>query len=573
MAGTRSIGALVQHNAHAHSLLAPIFRKPVAAAAAPIVVGFVDYGFDVLHPTLLDAARQRSRFQYLWDQNAHHWPGAFTKKGSIFGETGQATIEGELDGDELTALINAARHAFSREPVEAIYDPHAGYFVPTQDFNGARGTLSASIAAGSPHEGFTGFAPEAELIGVQLALQQHHWREQGADGTPDWKGWAVGERARWDKWKSYGDAPQLSAALDYLYSRAQAMNAAGLIINLPDGAWPGAHDGSSQLERKIEELTQRGYGDDGPCCIVVSGRGFYDSIAQDRTFEFDLTGGCDLEWSIDAGSPHHAKLEVCYESAEPIDAEFLLIDPSRTIGSGQVAARYPLSLQRTLPISMGRRACGIVDHDLQADGKAQIRIGLHPPYLPHSIAKDENNKTHWVLRLMPRNDRAPLKARVWYDYLSGDISLRGSGDGREGLSAVGPQGRVILVSPVDDAGSARATAPDTHRRIACTDTSGAIRIDVPDLQFTCAKSQSFDFVETSGAAAASAFIAGAITRLMAEEAERWAHDQVILRLIERLVDPEIGRGPEPARSTTAALRYSQPARETDPTGSRQRKHG
>ena len=35
-----------------------------------VAIGFVDYGFDILHPCFRDLASGRSRFRYLWDQNS-----------------------------------------------------------------------------------------------------------------------------------------------------------------------------------------------------------------------------------------------------------------------------------------------------------------------------------------------------------------------------------------------------------------------------------------------------------------------------------------------------------------------
>jgi hypothetical protein len=48
------------------SASAPLAADPLSSR---VVIGFVDYGFDLLHPCLLDATGTKSRFKYLWDQN------------------------------------------------------------------------------------------------------------------------------------------------------------------------------------------------------------------------------------------------------------------------------------------------------------------------------------------------------------------------------------------------------------------------------------------------------------------------------------------------------------------------
>ena len=48
-----------------------------SATGRGIAIGVIDYGFDLLHPTLLDASRQHTRLQYLWDQNTQAWPVAY----------------------------------------------------------------------------------------------------------------------------------------------------------------------------------------------------------------------------------------------------------------------------------------------------------------------------------------------------------------------------------------------------------------------------------------------------------------------------------------------------------------
>ena len=118
-----------------------------------VVCCIIDYGFDQLHPSLRHADGA-TRFAHLIDQNG-------------------AT----LDRRAINRLIRQCDPSGRREPVDAIYDPHANYFGSDGVIVGAHGSWVASIAAGSRSAKFTGVAPEATLVGVQLALPDDAWRE------------------------------------------------------------------------------------------------------------------------------------------------------------------------------------------------------------------------------------------------------------------------------------------------------------------------------------------------------------------------------------------------------------
>ena len=75
-------------------------------------------------------------------------------------------------------------------------------------------------------------------------------------------------------WRNWDEAPQLLAAIDYIYDRAQRFGANGVVICFADGGWPGLHDGSSSLERKIEAIVSQGANGAGPPAVFVAGTGF-----------------------------------------------------------------------------------------------------------------------------------------------------------------------------------------------------------------------------------------------------------------------------------------------------------
>ena len=85
----------------------------------------IDYGFDLLHPTLRTASGE-TRFAALIDQNGCR-----------------------LERAEINRLLRVCARAGSRAALDAVYDPHANYFGTSGVGVGAHGSWVASIAAGS----------------------------------------------------------------------------------------------------------------------------------------------------------------------------------------------------------------------------------------------------------------------------------------------------------------------------------------------------------------------------------------------------------------------------------------
>jgi hypothetical protein len=234
-----------------------------------VVIGFVDYGFDLLHPCLLDAAGRTSRFKFLWDQNrnaatvrqpqfalaAAYDYAAHDLNQFIVGalEHRVAACSGSTDDDVARNDQVAARAA-----LDAIYDPHANYYGRVGVTSGAHGTLMASMAAGTAFAGFRSPAPFADLIGVQLAVADTDWREETSTGEPSWHRNGVPSIGEWDGWRTYDSCPQIVHAIHYIYDRASQLGAELVIINLSIGTWAGAHDGQSPVEQAMVKVI--GYG-------------------------------------------------------------------------------------------------------------------------------------------------------------------------------------------------------------------------------------------------------------------------------------------------------------------------
>lgn len=172
-----------------------------------------------------------TRIRYLWDQTVlreqtlpqnQTVPENQIAPGKT-GDTGYGNIpDGFLIGTEYTEEeINRALNSSVLERYRLI---------PSRDLSG-HGTAVAGIAAGRSADGlYTGAAPEAELIIVKLGLP----REEGFPRTTE-----------------------IMRGVTYALRKARQLNMP-LVINLSFGNSYGSHDGSSLLERFLDNASEIG---------------------------------------------------------------------------------------------------------------------------------------------------------------------------------------------------------------------------------------------------------------------------------------------------------------------------
>lgn len=190
---------------------------PVTVAAPYLsgrgtLVAIIDSGIDV---TRMDFRNRNgtSRIQYLWDQTLTANP-----------EAGMLPPEGYSIGVEFNQLqINQALAGTSEE-----FDTR----LPSRDITG-HGTNVAAIAAGnglSSGGRYAGVAPESELIVVKL----------GVPGR-----------------ESFPRTTELMRAMTYVVSKSLEL-ARPVAINLSFGNTYGSHDGTSLIERFIDNVSEMG---------------------------------------------------------------------------------------------------------------------------------------------------------------------------------------------------------------------------------------------------------------------------------------------------------------------------
>lgn len=154
-----------------------------------------------------------TRIRYLWDQTVSEEMGdvRYGKMPDGF------SIGTEYTAEEINAALQM--HTWDRYRL-----------IPSRDLSG-HGTAVAGIAAGRSADGlYTGAAPEAELIIVKLGLP----REEG-----------------------FPRATEIMRGVTYALWKARQLNMP-LVINLSFGNSYGSHDGSSLLERFLDNASEIG---------------------------------------------------------------------------------------------------------------------------------------------------------------------------------------------------------------------------------------------------------------------------------------------------------------------------
>lgn len=449
-----------------------------------VTIGFIDYGFDILHPCFRTETG-RTRFTCILDQN-----------------TGC-----ELDGRAIDQLIKECERTGSRFEADAQYDPHANYFGRFGIQAGAHGTSIASIAAGSPVAGFRGVAPAADLIGIQLALPDHHWKEEDEFGRPTWRFWQPESEPVWRGWRSYDEASSIIDALDRIYEIACRHRAKALVINLSIGAYAGAHDGRSTVERKMAELAHRSAEDSGlPCAVVVSAG---NAGIEEGHFGGHAEPGRSLSfaWRMSRGDKTQNKLEIWYRADAPLEITVAIS------GSDQ---EFRITPGPTHSLVWCGTRVGIADHvpDVRPP-LSRARLLLHPPYLPDHLWEKETGELALNVRCsVAGNDAALVHAWVERDDGLANRSTLYPSDPACSLSCLATAARAIVVGACTSDGSAiHPFPPSSLGPHPWTGTRTAPLLCAPGHRIWGARSKSLGFSEISGTSAATALISGVIALL------------------------------------------------------------
>lgn len=218
------------------SCILPVTLRPPYLSGEGVLLGIADSGIDYRHPAF-QKADGSTRIAAVWDQ-------------SLMPDTaaGWRSPEGFAGGVE-----------FSQEQIDAALRPES-ISLPIRDVSG-HGTAVAGIAAGA--------APESELLIVRLGQP----REGGFPRTSE-----------------------LMRAVTYLVKKAASLGRP-IAINLSFGNTYGSHDGTSLLERFLDNASEVGRsvicvgsGNEGAAMGHVSGSLSVDGSFDERNGTDSLSG-------------------------------------------------------------------------------------------------------------------------------------------------------------------------------------------------------------------------------------------------------------------------------------------
>jgi subtilisin family serine protease len=481
-----------------------------------VVIGFVDYGFDLLHPALCDG-EGRTRFAALLDQNFE-----------------LNTAGRELPAKDLQKLMDAARVAGSRPPADSIYDPHANHFGPGEPI-AAHGTLVASIAAGSACGHFRGVAPAARLIGVQLAVQDEDWKEQDVSGTPTWVGHSPDA---WKGWRSYDDSERIASAIEYIWRRARSLGASGTVINLSIGAYAGAHDGRSRVERTIAEIASRSAAGEGsPCAIVVAAG---NAGAGDAHFTAEVTPAAPVNfaWRMRADQRRQKRLEVWYRSEAPLRVALAI----GAEGTDHAVCSVDLPPGPARSLEGNSQQFGIAEHTARCRVDLScIRVLIHPPYLPSALRTGTCDVACSIRITVPEPSGNAVVLHAWIereDDFRETSTLFPSHPSSTVTSLATAEGAIVVSAYDHHRGPRQASFAPSSLGPAPWPHQADLRaplVAAPGGRLWGARSKSDGFIETAGTSAAAALTSGAIALLMQREARR-GHRLEQTELATMLVD-------------------------------------
>lgn len=224
------------------SCVFPISQRTPFLTGEGVLVGIIDSGIDYNSPEFFNSAGE-SRIRALWDQTL-----TVQQVNERVGE------EGEFAGMASAPKGFATGVEFEKYRIDAaLQSQNPASLVPSFDTSG-HGTAVAAIAAasGNLQDGrYQGMAPESELLIVKMGSTQ-----------PD----------------SFPRTTQLMRALTYLVNKAVELGKP-IAINLSFGNTYGSHDGTSLVERFLDNVAEIGRtvicvgsGNEGAAGGHVSGR-------------------------------------------------------------------------------------------------------------------------------------------------------------------------------------------------------------------------------------------------------------------------------------------------------------
>lgn len=394
---------------------------------APPVIGIIDHGIGVAHAAFRSGgAPKKTRVLALWDQDPgrrlpdnnphHHWravPGM-----QYGGELTQATLQKLIDTGDREDLIYKQLHY---EPVQTrvshgthVLDLAAGYPNPL-----------AIDPAASAFEA----ASNAPILAVQLPYRP----------AKDASGSAL--------------CVHVLDALHYIEQRAPAGRS--IVINLSDGAYGGAHDGQSMLERAIDDFLRR----HPHVTLVLAAGNAYESAGHARAARLTKGRSASFDWRVLPDDYTDSFLEVWFDKTCPKGAVTLTLAPP----GGLEAAVVEMGQTRTLLDKDGGVVGAVISLESGPDSpdrsmflvaiaptRPADRAGARKPFAPHGLwsVKVDNkglatiDVDAWIERDNPVfNESGPRRQSFFEDRACSPRVV----DGQHTLGNLAGSGQAIVV--------------------------------------------------------------------------------------------------------------------------------
>ena len=308
----------------------------MSRGGAGSVVGIVDFGCDFQHRNFR-SPNGATRLEAIWHQ------GGGLATGSPFGY-GRIYEAAEIDA----ALRQVTPYA-------------ALGYGPARDTprsQGTHGTHVMDIAAGNGNgTGVPGFAPDAALIFVDVSSDDIAWSGPEVVGT------------------SFGDSVQLLEAVRFIFDRAGDRPC---VINISLGTNGGPHDGTTLVERGLDELARE---KPNRAIVIAASNSYADGIHASGTVAAGVA--LDLDWDRPPSSGWQDELEIWYSGNDVLDVELSMpdgtslgvVEPDENGEAQDASGRIAVLVSnRTKDPTNGDNMIGIYVRDGLPTGRWRVRL-------------------------------------------------------------------------------------------------------------------------------------------------------------------------------------------------------
>ncbi len=243
------------------------------------VIGIIDYGCDFQHDNFRDETG-RTRIEAIWEQGGKIRPDSPLGYGRLYE---RAEIDAALNQPDPYTILG--------------YGPARD----TATSQGTHGTHVLDIAAGNGKGSLLpGFAPEASIIFVDVSSDDIAWSGPEVVGV------------------SFGDSVRLVEAARFIFDRAGERPC---VINISLGTNGGPHDGTTLVERGLDELVKQG---PNRAIVLSAGNACTDDIHASGTVA--QGSSIDLEWHRPPSAGGQDEMEIWYAGTDALDVEVFMPD-------------------------------------------------------------------------------------------------------------------------------------------------------------------------------------------------------------------------------------------------------